>query len=208
MKRCIARSRRALVAAAALAAAVTLVGADARAQSSPAPPNALEGFSKNRDQPVKIEAAMLEVRDKDKVATFTGDVHVVQGDTDMRCKVLVVYYEGEPGKSGVQAAQPGPGGSQQIRRMEAKGGVTVVQKEQTAQGERADFDMRTNTVILTGNVVVTKGPDVLRGQKLVVNLTSGVSRMESGGGRVEGLFQSKPGQGQAPAALPRPARPN
>ena len=50
--------------------------------------------------------------------------------------------------------------------------------------------MRTNTVTLTGNVVVTQGQDVLRGQRLVVDLTSGVSRMESGGGRVEGLFQS------------------
>ena len=48
------------------------------------------------------------------------------------------------------------------------------------------FDMKLNTVTLNGNVVVTRGQDVLRGQKLVVDLTSGVSRME--GGRVEGLF--------------------
>ena len=51
------------------------------------PPNALQGFSQNRDQPVKIQAASLEVRDKQKTATFTGDVHVVQGDTELRSKV-------------------------------------------------------------------------------------------------------------------------
>jgi lipopolysaccharide export system protein LptA len=133
------------------------------------------------------------VRDKEKVATFSGDVHLVQGDTDMRCKVLVVYYEPDADKSSKQPAQSDSSG-QQIRRMEAKGDVIVVQKEQTATGDHGDFDMRKNTVTLMGNVVVAKGDNILRGQKLVVNLTSGVSRMESGGGRVEGLFKSSPPQ--------------
>ena len=51
--------------------------------------------------------------------------------------------------------------------------------------------MKTNTVTLTGNVVMTQGKNVLRGDRLVVNLTSGVSRVESGKnghGRVQGLF--------------------
>jgi lipopolysaccharide export system protein LptA len=47
------------------------------------------------DEPVKIRAAALELREKDKMATFTGDVYVLQGDTEMRCKVLVVSYEAE-----------------------------------------------------------------------------------------------------------------
>jgi lipopolysaccharide export system protein LptA len=37
-------------------------------------PNALQGFSQNRNQPVQIEAARLEVRDKDRKATFSGRV--------------------------------------------------------------------------------------------------------------------------------------
>ena len=70
----------------------------------------MQGFSQNRDQPVHIEAATLEVRDKDKVATFSGNVHVVQGDTTMRCKSLVVFYEGGEGGAGktLKAADPGP----------------------------------------------------------------------------------------------------
>jgi len=174
--------------AAGSVAALTLVGVEAVAQQGP--PNALQGFSVNRDKPVRIQSASLEVRDKDKVATFSGDVHVVQGDTDMRCKVLVVFYEDGSVQTGVKAAQPGPGGNTQIRRMEAKGGVVVTQKDQIATGDRGEFDMRTNTVTLIGKVVVTKGPDVVKGERLVVNLTNGVSRMESDGGRVEGLFQS------------------
>jgi lipopolysaccharide export system protein LptA len=186
---------------------VTLIipGASLRAQTaSQGPPNALQGFSQNRDQPVHIEAATLEVRDKQKEATFSGDVRVKQGDTGMRCKSLVVFYEqdaeGAPKGKTLQAASPGPRGEQRIKRLEARGGVVVTQKDQTATGELGIFDMKSNTVTLTGNpVVMTQGPNVLRGDKLVVDLTSGVSRVESGKsgqGRVQGLFQ--PGTGTDP----------
>ena len=174
---------------------LALAGAPLHAQPSKGPPNALQGFSQNRDQPVHIEAATLEVRDKDKVATFSGDVHVTQGDTNLRCKALVVFYEQDDATAdkskSLKAASPGPGGQQRIKRLEARGGVVVTQKEQTATGETGVFDMKTNTVTLNGKVVMTQGQNVLRGDRLVVDLTSGVSRVESGKngqGRVEGLF--------------------
>lgn len=199
-----------------------LSGAGAYAQTAPqGPPNALQGFSQNRDQPVHIEAATLEVRDKQKQATFSGDVRVKQGDTGLRCKSLVVFYEqdGETASQGktLQAATPGPGGEQRIKRLEAHGGVIVTQKEQTATGDLGIFDMKANTVTLTGNpVVMTQGQNVLRGEKLVVDLTSGVSRVESnkgGQGRVQGLFlpgsggPEKPGSNGVQAPRPVPVRP-
>ena len=48
----------------------------------------------------------------------------------------------------MKAADPGPGGNRQIRRIEAKGGVVVVQKDQNAAGDAATFNMRENTVML------------------------------------------------------------
>jgi lipopolysaccharide export system protein LptA len=186
--------------------------------TSQGPPNALQGFSQNRDQPVHIEAATLEVRDKQKQATFSGDVRVKQGDTGLRCKSLVVFYEqsGEPadGSKTLQAASPGPSGEQRIKRLEARGSVVVTQKDQTATGELGIFDMKTNTVTLTGNpVVMTQGQNVLRGGKLVVDLTSGVSRIEAGksGQGVQMLVQpgastpdakSGSADGQAPRLIP------
>src|SRR6516225_3460278 len=69
-------------------------GFEARAQSSvQGVPNAMQGFTQNRDQPIQIEAASLEMRDKKKEATFSGNVKVVQGDTTMTSKTLVVFYE-------------------------------------------------------------------------------------------------------------------
>jgi lipopolysaccharide export system protein LptA len=181
-----------ILAIAALFTAAAVASPRAQPNTPSGPPNALQGFSQNRDQPVNIEASTLEVRDKDKVATFSGNVHVTQGDTNLRCKSLVVFYEqeGAAGNS-MPAATPGPGGQQRIKKLEARGAVVVTQKEQTATGDLGLFEMATNTVTLTGNVVMTTGPNVLRGDKLVVNLTSGVSRVESGKngqGRVQGLF--------------------
>jgi len=186
------------------------------AQPAPqGPANALQGFSQNRDQPVHIEAATLEVRDRQKEATFSGDVRVKQGDTGLRCKSLVVFYEQDgqtaEGKT-LQAASPGPGGSQRIKRLEARGGGIVTQKDQTATGELGVFDMRNNTVTLTGNpVVMTQGQNVLKGDRLVVDLTSGVSRVEAGKngqGRVQMLLPSVSGSdaktGSSGAQTPRP----
>jgi lipopolysaccharide export system protein LptA len=196
---------REVFAATAMIIAVTLCGLDATAQTALTPPpkkpeaavpkkdqgpqNALQGFSQNRDQPVKIQAASLEIREKDKRATFTGDVHLVNGDTEMRCKSLVVFYDDDAKAQNMKAADPGPNGEQQIKRIEAKGGVTVTQKDQNAVGETATFNMRENTVTLIGNVIVTRGGDVLRGQRLVVDLTSGVSKMD--GGRVDVLIDTR-----------------
>ena len=197
-------------------AALLLSGGALNAQPSKGPPNALQGFSQNRNQPVHIEAGTLEVRDKDKVATFSGNVKVTQGDTAMRCKSLTVFYE-QDGKDAdksksVAVADPGPGGQQRIKKLEARGGVVVTQKQQTATGDLGLFDMEGNTVTLSGNVVMTQGQNVLKGDKLVVDLTNGVSRVESGKngqGRVQGLFQPGSagagignGRGTAPSPLP------
>jgi lipopolysaccharide export system protein LptA len=175
-------------------------------------PNAMQGFSQNRDQPIQIEAASLEMRDKKKEATFSGNVKVVQGDTTMTSKSLVVFYDStaapaappaansKAAKSApLPAAAPGPGGSSSIRRLEARGNVRVTQKDQIVTGETAVFDTKANMVTMVGGVVLSQGGNVLRGDRLMVDMTTGVSRVESDSGRVQGLFQSS---GQGGPAIP------
>jgi lipopolysaccharide export system protein LptA len=207
--------------AAMIVAAASLAGPAAQAAPQSAgppagPPNALQGFSQNRDKPIKISSASLEVRDKDKVATFSGDVHLVQGDTTLRSKTLVVFYDDEsapkPAPKPIAGAPDAPPMSQQIRRVEAKGGVLVTQKDQTATGESGIFDMQANTVTLLGNVVISQGQNVVKGDRLTVDLTSGTSRVECGKSqgqcRVQALIQpgamrgEKAGNEAAPASGP------
>jgi lipopolysaccharide export system protein LptA len=156
-------------------------------QSEQSVPNALQGFSQNKDQPVKIEAASLEVRDKEKIATFSGNVVVTQGDTTMKCKSLIVHYDTDSkSSSGMKTAQPGPGGNSSIKKLEALGGVFVTQKDQTATGDKGLFDMKSNSITLSGNVLITQNQNVLKGERLVVDMTTGAARVE--GGRVTGVF--------------------
>jgi lipopolysaccharide export system protein LptA len=196
---------------------------EVRAQSAvQGVPNAMQGFSQNRDQPIQIEAATLEMRDT------------------MTSKTLVVFYESggapaagapatgatpasptpasakaaPPGKGApIPAAAPGPGGASSIKRLEARGNVVVTQKDQIVTGETAVFDTKTNLVTMLGGVVLTQGKNVLRGDRLMVDMTTGVSRVESDSGRVQGLFQSSgqggPGlPGLTPNAAPAPSAPN
>jgi lipopolysaccharide export system protein LptA len=196
-----------------LIALATMAVGDAGAQSAvKGVPNAMQGFSQNRDQPIQIEAASLEMRDKKKEATFAGNVKVVQGDTTMTSKSLVVFYDQSAAPapppaapkaaktSPIQSATPGPGGSSSIRRLEARGSVVVTQKDQIVTGETAIFDTKANQVTMNGGVVLTQGQNVLRGDRLVVDMTTGVSRVESDTGRVQGLFQSSGGSG--PPGIP------
>jgi lipopolysaccharide export system protein LptA len=218
-----------------LAVLLALVAArEAGAQGSvQGVPNAMQGFSQNRDQPIQIEAATLEMRDKKKEATFSGNVKVIQGDTTMTSKTLVVYYESSSNAAGapangapapasakaappakgapIPAATPGPGGASSIKKLVAQGNVVVTQKDQVVTGESAVFDTKTNLVTMLGGVVLTQGKNVLRGDRLLVDMTTGVSRVESDSGRgVQGLFQSsgQPGQpGAGPLGLGPPPSP-
>jgi lipopolysaccharide export system protein LptA len=235
-----------------IAAIMALAAPGAAAQSPVQSPlqNPMQGLQgQNKDLPIHIEAATLEVHDKAKTATFSGNVQVVQGDTTMRCKSLVVFYgadegasaakpaaatrpaatagsatatpgpaNGTPGSAtatpGLATATPGmPQGAQSIRRIEARGGVTVVTKDQNASGELGVYDLKTKTITLTGNVVVSQGKNVLHGERVVVDTATGNARVESGAtahDRVRALIQPGKGANGTPGNVMSlgPSRPN
>jgi lipopolysaccharide export system protein LptC len=178
--------------------------ADRKAQR---PPGAFQGFSANRDKPVRVTSNSLEVRDKEKNARFLGNVRVTQGDTTVKSNTLDVFYE-QDDSAGGKASPSGSTDQQQIRRMEAKGSVVVTQKDQTATGDTAIFDTRANIVTLVGNVVVTQGAQIIKGERLTSDLTTGVSQVE---GKVSGVMfpkTQKPGDaktGEARGAQPASA---
>lgn len=202
------RTSRIAVHTALLALALAVAGEAAAKKSVQAGPNAMQGFSQNRDQPIQIEAGSLEMREKKKEATFSGNVKVVQGDTTMTSKSLVAFYDQN---APLKSATPGPGGSSSIRRLEAEGGVVVTQKDQVVSGETAIFDTGANLITMRGGVVLTQCNNVIRGDRLVVDMTTGMSRIESDTGRVQVLVIQ--GQGCAspipgtPPPGPRPGAP-
>ena len=73
--------------------------------------------------------------------------------------------------------------------------MVVTQKDQVVTGEAAIFDTKTNLITMIGGVVLTQCKNVLRGDKLYVDMTTGVSRVESDSGKVQGLFAQSSGPG-------------
>jgi len=215
-----------------LIALAILTAASAAAAQGPATPSPLGlGQGENKDAPVQIEAGTLEVHDKTKTATFSGNVQVVQGDTTMKCHSLVVFYGQEIGIGGADSETTAttaaksnlgmPKGAQNIRRIEAHGAVTVLTKDQSATGDLGIYDLKTKTITLSGNVVVSQGQNVIHGERVVVDTETGNARVESGSsgpsgtsaagtGRVRALIQPGKGQGGGPSNFMTigPGRPN
>ena len=138
---------------------------------------AFSGFDTGSNQPIQIEADKLEVRDPEQLAIYTGNVVVRQGDTVMEAPELRVFYSGE-----AQGDTPGS----EVSRLEAGVGVVVRSGDRTASGDQAILDMSQDLVTMTGNVVLTEGTNVVRGERLIVNLATDEGRME--GGRVQTLI--------------------
>jgi lipopolysaccharide export system protein LptA len=176
-----------------LALALALVGWTAPAGAQPAPgrERAFGGLSANKE-PINIDADRLDVFDKESRAVFAGNVVAVQGDTTMKCTTLTVFYEQNRQRTAGGArpvAAPQGGGDNAIKKIDCKGPVTIVSKTQVATGDNATFDRVANRVFLLGNVALTDGPNVTRGERIVYDLNSGVANVETApGGRVKALF--------------------
>lgn len=174
---------------AVLLAGTGLMPAPAGAQS---PTPAMPSLSLDSDEPVNIEADRLEVFDDRKVAVFSGNVVVQQADMTMRTPSLEVRYDGADGQQGAGS----------ISRIDARGGVEIVSEDQTARGDSAVFQVPEQIVTLNGNVVLSQGDNILRGNQLIVDLANNTSRLitsgEGGRQRVQGLFV--PGQARRDGA--------
>lgn len=125
-------------------------------------------------QPVEVSADALSVDQGNGQAVFDGNVLVVQGDVRLSAGKIVVIY-GKDDK----------GNASGIDRLEADGGVTFVTATDAAEAQQAIYSVGDGVVTLTGEVLLTQGPNAISGEKLILDLTSGTGRME---GRVRTVF--------------------
>jgi lipopolysaccharide export system protein LptA len=177
-----------------MAVALVVSGAAAAQGPQPASEGLTPGNPGQGDQPVQIDAKSLEVHDKSKIATFTGNVKVVQGDTTMTCDTLVVFYGQEIGLGGdkpvINASASVVPDTQSIRRIEAHGNVTVVSKDQSATGDLGVYDLLKKTITLSGNVVVSQGKNVIHGGVVIVDTVTGNAHVEPALGTPDGRVRA------------------
>jgi lipopolysaccharide export system protein LptA len=185
--------------------------------------NSFGGLSQSSKEPIDIESDVLVVHDQQKYATFKGNVKAVQGTTTLRAQQLDVHYVGGGDKiatgeatpaaangaaaansaaatgaaSGDKPAAASDDQQAQITKIEAKGDVIINSaQDQTTTSDWALYDVPAQLVTVGGNVVLTQGQNVLKGDRLVIDLKTGESRFENpgtttAGGRIRALFVPK-----------------
>lgn len=136
----------------------------------------------NNNAPITINSDSFQADLNAKILTYSGNVVVVQGATKLRAnQVKVLTANGKADK------------------ITASGNVVVDDPASgIATGDNGVYSVVPRTVVMTGNVVLKKGRDVMKGAQLTVNLNTGQATLGGGakapgvqgtsGGRVQGVF--------------------
>ena len=96
--------------------------------------------------PITIEASeSLEWNQTDGSYVAEGDAYVEQGQTNISARHIIANYATE-------------GETRDITQVTATGAVTYIEGENTAKGDKLDYDLTSNLYVLTGKNVSATGP--------------------------------------------------
>ncbi len=156
---------------AAIAFALLMLPAGAQAAQPAAAPAKPVLAQHDNNAPIDISSDTFQADLNGKSGTWTGNVIVIQGD--MKLRANTVHMTTVNGKAD---------------KVMANGNVVVDSpRSGTATGDNGVYSVVPRTVLLTGNVVLKKGKDVMRGSQLTVNLVTGQAVL---GGGVKGQTQN------------------
>lgn len=136
--------------------------------------------------PLNIDAGKLDFFDKEQKLVYSGSVIVTNGPSTLKASRITIFLESK----GVAPAA-GATSNDRVRHIDADGPVTLVSRDQIGTGDRASYDKAENKVYLTGNVTLTQGENVVKGERLVYDVTTAIATVQGGGaqgGRVRSTF--------------------
>lgn len=109
--------------------------------------------------------------------SLRGRAEVTQGDNRLRADAITLYRDasGDPD------------------RVEATGTVYFVTPTQSMRGDRAVYSIDEGVVVVTGDVILTQGQNVLTGGRLTYNVNTDAATMSgaprgAAGNRIQGVF--------------------
>lgn len=130
---------------------------------------------------VDIESNEMEILEDAKQAIFRGNVVAKRPSDTIRCQEMLVSYTDAPKQDGTSSTD--------IEKIDCKGAVSIKTESQDITGNKAEFFLLKEQLVVTGDVTVVQGKTVLRGPQLFVDLKTRRTRMT--GGRVTGKFVPK-----------------
>jgi len=136
--------------------------------------------------PLNVDAGKLDYFDKEQKLVYSGSVIVTNGPSTLKASRLTIFLDGKG--AGTEA---GAASNDRVKHIDAEGPVTLVSKDQIGTGDHGSYDKAENRVLLTGNVTLTQGDNVVKGERLVYDVASGMATVQGGpaqGGRVRSTF--------------------
>jgi lipopolysaccharide export system protein LptA len=144
-------------------------------------------------------------------ATWSGAAEALQGNSRLRANVITAFLKKKPPAGTTPAPQSGAAGANPsdcgaTERIEADGNVFYVTPDQVAHGDHAVYTADAGQIVMTGNVIVVQGKNVVRGDKMTIHVATRLVTIDStaqGRGspnRVRGVFY--PNQPGAPGSVP------
>ena len=131
----------------------------------------------DKDEPIEINSDRMDAVNDEKLVKFYGNAVVKQGDKLLKADELQLYYKDEPKKQSKKSKTPfDPGGV--MDKISARGNVSSTQGERTVTGDEATYYHETAQVIITGNVVMREGNNVITGCKAILYLNENRGKME------------------------------
>ncbi len=126
-------------------------------------------------------------RDKNLMVA-RGDARAVRADRQLAADVLTAHLAKDAK------------GQDQITRIDGFGHVVVSQPGEIARATQGVYNLQTGIATLTGSVKITRGQNQLNGDRAIVNMNTGKSRLLSApGAPVHGILvpeKKKPGAAQ------------
>ena len=105
--------------------------------------------------------------------SLTGRAEVTQGGNRLRADSIV----GAGNSDGV------------LSSVTASGNVYYVTPTESIRGDRAVYTISNATIVVTGDVILTQGKNVLTGGRLTYNIDTGAANMAGGtNSRIQGVF--------------------
>lgn len=190
-----------------IALAISLVAPPLAAQP-PAPAAKTASALGDSKLPLDISALNTEQFQQEHRAVWWGDVETIQGTSRMRTPRLTAFFT--PRDPNAPKAAPGAAGAGmgQVERIEAEGPVYYVTPTQRAKGDHATYLASSDTITMTGNVILVQDRNVATGDKLVIEQKTGHSTLTSTPGKPGQRVRAVLYQNQAAsAAAPAPGQP-
>ena len=138
------------------------------------------------DAPVEFSADALEYRQNQSVVVLTGNVTVSQGEMTLMSDLIELHQTKD--KSSVSDTS-------KLRAIRGFGNVVVETPNEKATGDNGAYDLKSEIITLNGNVTLRQGDNILHGDRLDINLSTGISRIHGAGtkgaDRVKGVLNSQ-----------------